>query len=156
MTLRRLRLHLWLCCYGFLFSACGLVLFLCRLLIILGFLPVLLFLVHHHHRRRHHLSSSSSSLLLFCGCLCEPLASSIAAALFTSASLISFLTGLSSALDAEDVSPHLFDACVVGGGPAGLATAYHLASGGMRVLVLEKDKYPRDKGSVLALALVVA
>lgn len=45
----------------------------------------------------------------------------------------------------NDPNPHCFDACVVGGGPAGLSSAYHMASAGMRVLVLEKAHYPRDK-----------
>ncbi len=39
----------------------------------------------------------------------------------------------------------VFDACIVGGGPAGCACAYHLASAGMRVLLLEKATFPRDK-----------
>lgn len=39
----------------------------------------------------------------------------------------------------------VFDACVVGGGPAGAACAYYLASAGMRVLMLEKGRFPRDK-----------
>lgn len=38
-----------------------------------------------------------------------------------------------------------FDVCIVGGGPAGLSTAYYAASSGMRVIVLEKCLYPRDK-----------
>jgi geranylgeranyl reductase family protein len=38
-----------------------------------------------------------------------------------------------------------FDVVVVGGGPGGSATAYHLATGGARVLLVEKATYPRDK-----------
>jgi flavin-dependent dehydrogenase len=38
-----------------------------------------------------------------------------------------------------------FDAIVVGAGPAGSATAYHLAKAGRRVLLLEKSAFPRDK-----------
>jgi geranylgeranyl reductase family protein len=38
-----------------------------------------------------------------------------------------------------------YDALVIGGGPGGAATAFHLASGGARVLLCEKQRYPRDK-----------
>ncbi len=38
-----------------------------------------------------------------------------------------------------------YDVLVVGGGPGGAATAYHLAKGGARVLLVEKAGYPRDK-----------
>jgi geranylgeranyl reductase family protein len=38
-----------------------------------------------------------------------------------------------------------YDALVIGGGPGGAATAFHLASGGARVLLCEKQSYPRDK-----------
>lgn len=37
------------------------------------------------------------------------------------------------------------DVIVVGAGPAGAATAYHLANAGLEVLVLEKTSFPRDK-----------
>jgi geranylgeranyl reductase family protein len=37
------------------------------------------------------------------------------------------------------------DAIVVGAGPAGAATAYHLATAGVDVLLLEKASFPRDK-----------
>src|SRR5579862_764870 len=38
-----------------------------------------------------------------------------------------------------------FDALVVGGGPAGSTTAWHLADGGARVLLVDKANFPRDK-----------
>jgi menaquinone-9 beta-reductase len=38
-----------------------------------------------------------------------------------------------------------FDAVVIGGGPAGSATAIQLAKSGARVLLAEQEKYPRDK-----------
>jgi geranylgeranyl reductase family protein len=40
---------------------------------------------------------------------------------------------------------HDADVIVVGAGPAGSATAYHLAQRGLDVLVLEKSAFPRDK-----------
>ncbi|MEJ7619292.1 MAG: FAD-dependent oxidoreductase, partial [Aquificaceae bacterium] len=39
----------------------------------------------------------------------------------------------------------LYDAVVVGGGPAGASTAYHLSKSGLRVLIVEKEKLPRFK-----------
>ena len=38
-----------------------------------------------------------------------------------------------------------FDAVVVGAGPAGSATAIHLARGGARVLLVDRSRFPRDK-----------
>ncbi len=38
-----------------------------------------------------------------------------------------------------------YDAAVVGAGPAGATTAYFLASAGVRVALLEKHRFPRDK-----------
>ncbi len=39
----------------------------------------------------------------------------------------------------------MYDAVIVGAGPAGSATAYHLARMGRHVLLLDKDMFPRDK-----------
>ena len=38
-----------------------------------------------------------------------------------------------------------FDVLVVGGGPAGSATAHHLAAAGHSVLLADKARFPRDK-----------
>ena len=38
-----------------------------------------------------------------------------------------------------------FDVLVVGAGPAGSATALHLARAGARVLLVDKARFPRDK-----------
>jgi geranylgeranyl reductase family protein len=38
-----------------------------------------------------------------------------------------------------------FDAIVVGAGPAGSTAAYRLADGGARVLLLDRERFPRDK-----------
>src|SRR5215472_3627500 len=46
-----------------------------------------------------------------------------------------------------------YDAIIVGAGPAGSMTAYHLAKAGLRVAVLESKVFPRDKacgGGLLA------
>jgi len=39
----------------------------------------------------------------------------------------------------------LYDAIVVGGGPGGCTTAVHLAKKGRKVLLLDKENWPRDK-----------
>jgi geranylgeranyl reductase family protein len=38
-----------------------------------------------------------------------------------------------------------YDVAIVGGGPAGSTAAYHLATGGASVLLLDKAAFPRDK-----------
>ncbi|MEU3711512.1 geranylgeranyl reductase family protein [Streptomyces catenulae] len=50
-----------------------------------------------------------------------------------------------SAPAAERRSEHSADVIVVGAGPAGSATAYHLAQAGLDVLLLEKTAFPREK-----------
>jgi menaquinone-9 beta-reductase len=40
---------------------------------------------------------------------------------------------------------HAYDVCVVGAGPAGSTCAFYLARQGKRVLLLEKQRFPRDK-----------
>ena len=42
-------------------------------------------------------------------------------------------------------SDHTADVIVVGAGPAGSTTAYHLAQSGLDVLLLEKTAFPREK-----------
>jgi menaquinone-9 beta-reductase len=42
-------------------------------------------------------------------------------------------------------SEHSADVIVVGAGPAGSTTAYHLAQAGLDVLLLEKTSFPREK-----------
>jgi geranylgeranyl reductase family protein len=39
----------------------------------------------------------------------------------------------------------IFDVAVVGAGPAGSACAFYLAQAGLEVLLLEKERFPRDK-----------
>jgi len=38
-----------------------------------------------------------------------------------------------------------FDVAVVGGGPAGALTAYHLAKSGVQVAIVDAERFPRDK-----------
>ncbi|QEE18009.1 NAD(P)/FAD-dependent oxidoreductase [Promethearchaeum syntrophicum] len=39
----------------------------------------------------------------------------------------------------------VYDVCIVGAGPGGSTSAYHLAKQGKKILLLEKDKFPRRK-----------
>ena len=39
----------------------------------------------------------------------------------------------------------VYDVCIVGAGPSGSTCAYYLAQQGKRVLLLEKEQFPRDK-----------
>src|SRR5436305_14773441 len=39
----------------------------------------------------------------------------------------------------------IFDVAIVGGGPAGSSCAAFCARGGLRTLVLEREKFPREK-----------
>lgn len=50
----------------------------------------------------------------------------------------------------------MFDCIIVGAGPAGSATAYHLAQRGQTVLILEKDSLPRYKPCSGAVSPTVA
>ncbi|EST30875.1 drug:proton antiporter [Streptomycetaceae bacterium MP113-05] len=52
---------------------------------------------------------------------------------------------LTKAAQAQALSEHCADVIVVGAGPAGSATAYHLARSGLDVLLLEKTAFPREK-----------
>ncbi|MEM4366569.1 MAG: geranylgeranyl reductase family protein [Candidatus Anstonellales archaeon] len=42
-------------------------------------------------------------------------------------------------------SPRKYDAIIVGGGPAGCSTALYCARKGFNVLLIEKERFPRDK-----------
>ncbi|MHA2308325.1 MAG: geranylgeranyl reductase family protein [Candidatus Heimdallarchaeaceae archaeon] len=39
----------------------------------------------------------------------------------------------------------IFDVCIIGAGPGGSSTAYYLAKQGKKVILLEKEKFPRRK-----------
>ena len=38
-----------------------------------------------------------------------------------------------------------YDVIICGGGPSGATTAFYAAKAGMKVLVIDKSKFPRDK-----------
>jgi flavin-dependent dehydrogenase len=46
-------------------------------------------------------------------------------------------------MPAEPVSPIIYDAIIIGGGPGGSAAATYLSRAGKRVLVIEKERFPR-------------
>ncbi|PAK25078.1 FAD-dependent oxidoreductase [Streptomyces sp. alain-838] len=48
-------------------------------------------------------------------------------------------------VETEPLSENTADVIVVGAGPAGSTTAYHLAKAGLDVLLLEKTAFPREK-----------
>ncbi|HLL74541.1 MAG TPA: FAD-dependent oxidoreductase [Pyrinomonadaceae bacterium] len=48
-------------------------------------------------------------------------------------------------MESETTGAKRFDVIVVGGGPAGAAAATHLAAAGARVLVVEREHFPREK-----------
>jgi len=43
------------------------------------------------------------------------------------------------------IADQTFDVCIVGAGPAGSTCAFYLAEQGVKVLLLEKERFPRDK-----------
>ena len=45
----------------------------------------------------------------------------------------------------ETAQEHVYDALVVGAGPAGSSAAYHLASAGVDVLLVDRASFPRNK-----------
>ena len=48
-------------------------------------------------------------------------------------------------MESETIGGERFDVVVVGGGPAGASAAIHLAASGARVLVVERERFPREK-----------
>ncbi|VEI13697.1 NAD(P)/FAD-dependent oxidoreductase [Trueperella bialowiezensis] len=55
------------------------------------------------------------------------------------------LIGVAAGMTEREIMVEHADVVVVGGGPAGAATAHYLAQNGVDVLVLEKATFPRDK-----------
>src|SRR4051794_64090 len=45
----------------------------------------------------------------------------------------------------QTATPRTFDVCIVGAGPAGSTCAFYLAQQGVSVLLLDKERFPRDK-----------
>jgi geranylgeranyl reductase family protein len=48
-------------------------------------------------------------------------------------------------MNSEMVDNHKFDVAVIGAGPGGSTAAYYLATNGLRVALLDKSSFPRDK-----------
>ncbi|MEL6843774.1 MAG: FAD-dependent oxidoreductase, partial [Bacteroidota bacterium] len=46
---------------------------------------------------------------------------------------------------ADENSIHEYDIAIVGGGPGGTTCALRLADSGLKVVLLEKEQFPRDK-----------
>ncbi len=51
----------------------------------------------------------------------------------------------SSPIDLDTAQEHVYDALVVGAGPAGSSAAYHLAKHGVDVLLVDREVFPREK-----------
>ena len=45
----------------------------------------------------------------------------------------------------EDIEAHNYQVIIIGGGLAGLCNAIHLTLAGLRVLLIEKQQYPKHK-----------
>ena len=45
----------------------------------------------------------------------------------------------------RDMTDRTYDVCIVGAGPAGSTCAFYLARQGVRVLLLDRERFPRDK-----------
>jgi flavin-dependent dehydrogenase len=59
--------------------------------------------------------------------------------------LCSLIKSRASAVSHEGTSVQIFDVAIVGGGPAGSSCAAFCALSGFRTLVLEREKFPREK-----------
>ena len=59
--------------------------------------------------------------------------------------LLQLLPTNSEIITMATLSDDVFDVCIVGAGIAGSTCAFYLAKKGIRTLVLEKKKFPRDK-----------
>jgi menaquinone-9 beta-reductase len=68
-----------------------------------------------------------------------------AAALSTGSSSADVSPAGASSADASSANGSTADVIVVGGGPAGSAVSYYLATAGLDVLMLEKTTFPREK-----------
>src|SRR5262245_36927232 len=55
------------------------------------------------------------------------------------------VAGLGDAPPEVGADFHNFDVAVVGGGPACALTAYHLARAGVKVLLVDANRFPREK-----------